>query len=777
MEVPSARTEILQLVDEALRAKNDELAAGMYKCQSLELGPERRLCLRQADALCRCDRFSEVLEVYQKAAELGRLRPEDMQTLLDSITTSIRSKEMVGSGRPQGPGQPRPSDPLGPGDDDEEEEEEEEEDAPRSPLDCGLCLRLLFEPASLPCGHSFCRRCLEQAPAQCRLCKLPAAVLPAPEAGAGTAASSSPVSAASSRFRLNVVLCKLMEKWFPCDSRARRLQAEAEALHQSRDAMGALKLIGQALSLVPHDYSMLCKRAELYVTLGKYEEARCDGDIACAMKPLKAKGHFWKAEALVEMGRIEEALKEYLYCFALRPDWKAVQLKAQKIMCDIFAPVVENMEDTLITNVLVQSSSIGPKPTFLSTFNSAPVLEAVTVNESFKSLVNMNKSVVEEPNEFTQTMTKSKITLRENSLSVDIAPSSSIDDSRKRKLSSETEFCKNFERPNKMAKKDEFAPLTFSTSKAHGEIPVHLVDPSDFECSLCMRLFYEPVTTFCGHTFCLRCLERCLDHNSRCPLCKENLAEYLETRTLGKTFLIEDLIVQNLPEESKERKKFHEEEMKELSNLTENVPIFVCTMSFPTIPCPLHVFEPRYRLMIRMCMETGTKQFGMCVGNELKGFADYGCMLEVKDVKFFPDGRSVVDTVGKRRFKVLNHGQRDGYNTANIEYLEDKLVEGEEYNELVSLSNSVYDQAFNWFKSLKDDMRTQILNHFGPMPGKVLIPQSSQDGPTWCWWLLAVLPLESRAQLAILSMTSLKNRLIAIRRVLVFVTRKQFRPL
>ena len=47
------------------------------------------------------------------------------------------------------------------------------------------------------------------------------------------------------------------------------------------------------------------------------------------------------------------------------------------------------------------------------------------------------------------------------------------------------------------------------------------------------------------------------------------------------------------------------------------VPIFVCTMSFPSIPCPLHVFEPRYRLMIRRCMEVGTREFGMAchVGN------------------------------------------------------------------------------------------------------------------------------------------------------------------
>lgn len=43
-------------------------------------------------------------------------------------------------------------------------------------------------------------------------------------------------------------------------------------------------------------------------------------------------------------------------------------------------------------------------------------------------------------------------------------------------------------------------------------------------------------------------------------------------------------------------------------------------------------------------------------------------------MKFFPDGRSVVDTIGVSRFKVLSHGQRDGYHTAKIEYLEDKRV-------------------------------------------------------------------------------------------------------
>lgn len=55
-------------------------------------------------------------------------------------------------------------------------------------------------------------------------------------------------------------------------------------------------------------------------------------------------------------------------------------------------------------------------------------------------------------------------------------------------------------------------------------------------------------------------------------------------------------------------------------------------------------------------------------------FTDYGCMLEIHTLELLPDGRSFVDTVGGSRFKVLKRGQRDGYHTADIEYLEDLKV-------------------------------------------------------------------------------------------------------
>uniref|UniRef100_A0A8C3YAF4 LON peptidase N-terminal domain and ring finger 3 n=1 Tax=Catharus ustulatus TaxID=91951 RepID=A0A8C3YAF4_CATUS len=306
-------------------------------------------------------------------------------------------------------------------------------------------------------------------------------------------------------------------------------------------------------------------------------------------------------------------------------------------------------------------------------------------------------------------------------------------------------------------------------------IPFEVVDPSDLDCSLCMRLFYEPVTTPCGHTFCLKCLERCLDHNPKCPLCKEGLSECLAMRKYCKTVLMEELIARYLPEELTERRKIYEEEIAELSNLNKNVPIFVCTMAYPTVPCPLHIFEPCYRLMIRRCMETGTKQFGMCISDPVKGFADYGCILEIRNVEFFADGRSVVDSIGKRRFKVIQHSQRDGYNTADIEYIEDQKVQGQEYAALLVLHDSVYDQAYTWFNSLKQALKSRILSHFGPMPAKDPDPQANPNGPAWCWWVLAVLPLENRAQLPFLAMKSLKDRLNGIRRVLTFMSRTRSR--
>ncbi|XP_010577514.1 PREDICTED: LON peptidase N-terminal domain and RING finger protein 3-like [Haliaeetus leucocephalus] len=292
-----------------------------------------------------------------------------------------------------------------------------------------------------------------------------------------------------------------------------------------------------------------------------------------------------------------------------------------------------------------------------------------------------------------------------------------------------------------------------------------LLSISDLECSLCIRMFFEPVTTPCGHTFCKECLERCLDHRPNCPLCKQSLREYLKAGSYSPTVLLQDIMLATFPAQLAERRELHRAEMAELSNLTKNIPIFVCTMSFPGIACPLHVFEPRYRLMIRRCQETGTRRFGMCIYENGKSFADYGCMLEIRQIELLPDGRSLVDTIGRRRFRVLSRGHRDGYNTADIEYLEDKKVAGEELQELQCLHESTYRLAQR-FCEHGDLASRHIFMQHGPLPEKEEDIQASADGPTWCWWLISILPLDPSYQLNLFSTTSLRARLTQLQRIL-----------
>jgi Lon protease-like protein len=42
----------------------------------------------------------------------------------------------------------------------------------------------------------------------------------------------------------------------------------------------------------------------------------------------------------------------------------------------------------------------------------------------------------------------------------------------------------------------------------------------------------------------------------------------------------------------------------------------MCVLTLPNCTCPLHVYEPRYRLMMRRTIETESRTFGMCTYDE-----------------------------------------------------------------------------------------------------------------------------------------------------------------
>ncbi|KAG5843612.1 LON peptidase N-terminal domain and RING finger protein 3-like [Anguilla anguilla] len=739
---------MLQLAAEAFQAKNFELAAEIYECQLVDYSDvvsHHELLVKWADALAFGGKLSEALEIYQKASKITRLRPTHLENLIVYLTNSIRSKEgFAGQKFLQG----------------------QVEGCGNDAFVCRICEGFLYEPVTLPCGHCFCKKCLdkEKKPVCCRECKDNSRLTDLPN------------------YRVNVVLSNLLAKWFPSQLLAVQLRHEGNALYAEKKLEVALEKYNEAIAIAPRDHLLFINHSLINSSLKNNEDALTDAEMACKLQPYWLKGHLRKAQALEALGKTEEALTECLFCIALDSENRLANLEAQRLLSDIFDPVPNQVQERIPDYIHLLSSRTRVKGGLTATFSSncstgSPGLyKDNCINDN--SFTSLGKSTLLSAQSCTRKTgsTDFKACSGDRNEKGDFGgvhgPSAIIRGQlTKRKqvwgeegsAGSDGSSCKRL--------KSEAKVETTSWCPVASE----LIDASDLECSLCMRLFYEPVTTPCGHSFCLKCLERCLDHNAKCPLCKEDLSEYLAQRRYSKTLLMENLIANYLPEELAERQIIDKEEIAELSNLNKNVPIFVCTMAFPTVPCPLHIYEPCYRLMVRRCMETGTNQFGMCLSDSVNGFATYGCILEIRNVEFFADGRSVVDTIGRRRFKVIQHRKRDGYNTADIEYLEDKKVGGAEEAELRTLHNRVYDQALSWVNSLKAQQKERIVGHFGPMPEKDLDPQISPNGPSWCWWLLAVMPLEGRAQLPFLALTSLKDRLTGIRRVLVFMSRSRSR--
>ncbi|XP_055460908.1 LON peptidase N-terminal domain and RING finger protein 3 isoform X1 [Psammomys obesus] len=687
--------------------------------------PECKVLLTQADALAFNGRLREALEVYRQLSQRHQLVAEQLEQLVRCLAESVPQKEMVA---------PAPSDQSCTSSCCKAAMEKAGEAAAVAPevwdgFKCRKCHGFLSDPVSLWCGHTFCKLCLERGRAADRRCALCGVKLSALMVASGRARETRRAGQqAPLQLRVNVVLSGLLGKLFPGPARASQLRHEGNRLYRERQVEAALLKYNEAVRLAPNDHLLYSNRSQIYFTLESHEDALHDAEIACKLRPMGFKAHFRKAQALATLGKVEEALREFLYCVSLDGKNKRARAEAQR----------ENLE---LPHCSSQEEAAARED------SSSPV-------NSIQVKVGSQEDGEKEQEEKEQ----------------DAAPIRTGKCQKKKRNHCQIEIQEDMELPNKVFKQDLPAD---QVAKPDLSIPLASFDASDLECSLCMRLFYEPVTTPCGHTFCLKCLERCLDHNAKCPLCKDVLFQCLPSRKYSKNVIMEELIAKFLPEELKERRRLYEEEMEELSNLNKNVPIFVCTMAYPTVPCPLHIFEPCYRLMIRRCIETGTKQFGMCLGDPVKGFAEYGCILEIRNVQFFADGRSVVDSIGKRRFKVLHQGQRDGYNTADIEYIEDQKVQGEDCAELMGLHNCVYEQASSWFHSLKTSLKNRILSHFGPMPEKDEDPQVNPNGPAWCWWTLAVLPLESRAQLPFLAMRSLKDRLNGIRRILAFISRNQ----
>jgi Lon protease-like protein len=91
----------------------------------------------------------------------------------------------------------------------------------------------------------------------------------------------------------------------------------------------------------------------------------------------------------------------------------------------------------------------------------------------------------------------------------------------------------------------------------------------------------------------------------------------------------------------------------------------------PGVPLPLHIFEPRYKEMIKECLEKKTP-FGIIRAKQ-ESFVNTGCTAEIINVlKTYPDGRMNILVEGQKRFEVLQVNQERSFLQAEVFYLEDE---------------------------------------------------------------------------------------------------------
>ena len=117
--------------------------------------------------------------------------------------------------------------------------------------------------------------------------------------------------------------------------------------------------------------------------------------------------------------------------------------------------------------------------------------------------------------------------------------------------------------------------------------------------------------------------------------------------------------------------------------MSEILPLFpLGSVLFPGALMPLHIFEPRYRLLIRRCMERH-HPFGIVLirsGSEVEPRAepyDVGTEAKIVAESPLPDGRSYIVTRGERRFAVENLiPDAEPYLVGQVRYLDEADGDG-----------------------------------------------------------------------------------------------------
>lgn len=301
----------------------------------------------------------------------------------------------------------------------------------------------------------------------------------------------------------------------------------------------------------------------------------------------------------------------------------------------------------------------------------------------------------------------------------------------------------------------------------------------EMDCAICHSLLYSPWTTPCGHTFCQQCIKRSIDNAPLCPTCRTPLRPLDTVKRLPNQFVVRLTTYFWSNDLAARKAVIDHESIYPPDGSGLDTPIFVCTVSYPSIPTFLHVFEQKYRNMMARVWDggNGTKYFGMVLPNNDTGIGWIGVHLRIKTFTLYPDGRSAVESMGTSRFRVKRWGvHRDGYVIADVEDFDDVSLEEEENLEAQEINGRTPPQTDLRFVTVEDleRMSTRELTRLGcdivwllrnRAPGGMnnsilhLYGDCPNNPVQFPWWLASIMPVHEELKENLLMQTTVRARM------------------
>ena len=133
------------------------------------------------------------------------------------------------------------------------------------------------------------------------------------------------------------------------------------------------------------------------------------------------------------------------------------------------------------------------------------------------------------------------------------------------------------------------------------------------------------------------------------------------------------------------------------------IPLFpLQTVLFPGGFLPLHIFEPRYRTMVKFCLEHQS-EFGVVLikeGEEVGDAAtpyEVGTAARILQVEHLDDGRMNIITAGEYRFQILEVQEHLSYLTGRVRMLDDLDTEIEAVSDSLTTET---EELYNAYEKL-----------------------------------------------------------------------------